>query len=244
MRKMMRIAFATKCGDYRVENEDSLLINRKIYSNTDTIDSLSVKSQYSQFMVADGLGGEAFGSKASNIALSCFSRKKNLSKEEIIHQLKEAKDKLDLFSLENKDITLGTTIAGIIIVKEKVIIFNMGDTRIYKIRNNTIKQLSKDHTYLSVEKTSLDQKLTLGRNYLTSALIGDITKPITSIYIDEFDYKENDIYLICSDGVWSELSESILLDIVFQNKPKIAVRKMIEKSNLKSLDNMSVICIK
>ena len=120
----------------------------------------------------------------------------------------------------------------------------MGDTRIYKIRNNTIKQLSKDHTYLSVEKTSLDQKLTLGRNYLTSALIGDITKPITSIYIDEFDYKENDIYLICSDGVWSELSESILLDIAFQNKPKIAVRKMIEKSNLKSLDNMSVICIK
>ena len=240
----MRVAFGTKCGNYRIENEDSVLINKNLYSNLDIINSYSVKSKYSQFIVADGLGGEAFGSNASSIALSCFNSRKSETKQKLLENLQRAKDKLDIFSLENRDVTVGTTIAGVIINEEKVTVFNMGDTRIYRIRENQIEQLSKDHTYFSELGTSTEEYLTLGRNYLTSALIGNISKPITTIHFDDFSYKENDIYIICSDGVWSEVNESLILNLVTKYKLKTAVRRILEKSSATSMDNMSIICIK
>ena len=56
--------------------------------------------------------------------------------------------------------------------------------------------------------------------------------------------KENDIYIICSDGVWSEVNESLILNLVTKYKLKTAVRRILEKSSATSMDNMSIICIK
>jgi serine/threonine protein phosphatase PrpC len=118
----------------------------------------------------------------------------------------------ELAAITEEDIDkrgMGTTLTALLISNEQVALLHVGDSRCYRLRSNTIEQLSVDH---SVVQELLDQgAITVKeaidhpqRSMLTQALRGDgTTTPVLQIY----DVKKGDRFLLCSDGLSGVLTE-------------------------------------
>ena len=140
----------TDVGQTRELNEDNFLADPEL----------------GLYVVCDGMGGHAAGEIASEIAVRTFH--KEIWKEQILIKsyLKGEEDvtKLDVLnmmslaathassevhseSLKNSDWTgMGTTLVSVLIAGTEAFILNVGDSRAYMLRNNSIEQLTTDHT--------------------------------------------------------------------------------------------------
>lgn len=168
--------------------------------------------------VYDGMGGENFGETASFIAA-----KGSLSQQsEVLCSEEEYLEKLALrLSAEVAEqgealVTnhMGTTMAAVSFCGEYAYICNVGDSRVYLLRDGQLLQLSVDHVSIRSSKSGKKGPLTqyLGVNPEEMRI-----EPSTSRII----LKENDRILICSDGVTDMLSDKEILHILKEN-PKPA----------------------
>jgi serine/threonine protein phosphatase PrpC len=194
-------------GLKRKVNEDSFIIDEKNYF----------------IVVSDGMGGHEKGDIASKIVVDSFYKTLNAFLEvEEYSNLNEFEEKIiNYLNISNKNAsdlitnyankfdikkTIGATVAGIFIeeVFKKMVIFHLGDSRVYRIRDNKIEQLTKDHSAYSEEKTS-------NKNILLKA-VGNFK--IFNMEINILDYEVKDIYLICSDGVSNLVNNEEILDVI------------------------------
>ena len=141
---------------------------------------------------------------------------------------------------------MGTTLEICIIYNNKAYIGHIGDSRIYRIRKNIIRRITTDHSY--VEKLVKDGTITREeafyhpkKNMLMKALgCNESIEP--DILVKEF--LENDIMLMCSDGLTNMLTEETIYDIV-QEQPETACENLVKRANENGgYDNISVILIK
>lgn len=193
-KNMIEYIAYTKKGDRREKNEDRIFIDNKILAEG----TISGKAEDGLVaVVCDGVGGNAGGEIAAEIAAGSFkdfdipqtsvvSLNKHIQRtnREIMEEQKKHPDYKNMAS----------TIAGIVLWKNQYIFFNLGDTRIYDISNNHIQVKSQDHILNDYGK----------RNYITHYLGGDghYCQP----YMLKGSFKENvKSYLICSDGFYKSL---------------------------------------
>ncbi|MGL5583535.1 MAG: PP2C family protein-serine/threonine phosphatase [Cetobacterium sp.] len=248
----MEIYYCTQIGN-RKKNEDSLLIN-KLLINTSSIrlkKYSSINKITNKFILCDGMGGHSSGEIASKIVLETFFKSFRKVDFNLIQKLLyHAREKLNYYAMINNINHMGTTISGVILSKNNNIIFNVGDTRIYKISKGSIIQLSKDHSYAQelCDKGVITKEYIphhQSRHILTSSVSGGQSSSPPNIFFNTFDFIEDDILFICTDGVWEQLTEEKLLQIFN--------RKKIFKESLKTLskiieiypnDNISFIAIK
>ena len=141
---------------------------------------------------------------------------------------------------------MGSTLEICIIYNNKAYIGHIGDSRIYRIRKNIIRRITTDHSY--VEKLVKDGTITREeafyhpkKNMLMKALgCNESIEP--DILVKEF--LENDIMLMCSDGLTNMLTEEAIYDIV-QEQPETACENLVKRANENGgYDNISVILIK
>ena len=170
----MRVFAGTDIGKAREKNQDYYYVSR----NSDEV-KLCV--------LADGMGGYTGGEVASNLAVTSVKSyiynnypKTKLETDEIINLLKDATQYANMIvyekTRENAILEeMGTTLEVLLMIEDKIYISHIGDSRIYKIRNNKIKQLTIDHSY--VEKLIDDGTITREeakthpqKNMLTKAL--------------------------------------------------------------------------
>ena len=121
---------------------------------------------------------------------------------------------------------MGTPAAILYFYFEKVYICNVGDSRIYQIKNGNIMQLSKDHVVNIVnEKTkpALTQNLGIPEEEMK-------IEP----YISKCNCNMGDKFLICSDGLTDMVSEEAILQIVNQHKN---VKEIVEELLETALEN-------
>jgi serine/threonine protein phosphatase PrpC len=194
------VAALTDCGSTRPSNEDSF----------------GISAEHGVYVVCDGMGGAAAGEIASSLAVGEMLRLLEerdgptpLEKAvaEAIRAANEA-----IYSRAEVDIQLngmGTTLAGLVAEGQRVLVFNVGDSRCYRLRKRKLEQISQDHSLVEEQVrmghiTHEEALLSPLRNVITRALG---TQPSVEPDLFELEAEAGDIFLLCSDGLTGEVSD-------------------------------------
>ena len=210
------------------------------------------------YILADGMGGYKGGEIASKLAVESAARyiKSNFSsnlmeKEEILKLVENAVEYANMVVYEkSKEVEelegMGTTLEICLIYNNKAYIGHVGDSRIYRIRKDVIRKLTKDHSY--VQKLIEDKKITREeakyhpkKNMLTKALG---CTPYVEPDIRARNFEKGDIFIMCSDGLTNMVDEKQIYDIVTRDIEKAAEELVNEANAAGGYDNITVIIIK
>ena len=234
-------------GKKRTENQDKIYIPLE-------------NSEIKLFIVADGMGGANAGSVASSAAIEYIKdyvyrniSKIQLDRENIENLIRKAMFEANNFvykkSKENKEYAgMGTTVITAITYKNKVYIGHIGDSRVYRLRKNIIRQLTKDQSYVQalVDNGSITKEEAENhpqKNVLLKVL--GCEKDTEADIITKGFLKE-DILLICTDGLTNMMDTREIYDMIMENKNdvKIASEKLVMEANKRGgYDNISVVLI-
>jgi protein phosphatase len=236
---------------------------------TENQDSYGISEETNLFFVCDGMGGGVAGDFASRYARDIIlTSYKRLSDAEIIDVVDNYKEfeigisravaavrlaNRGLYNLQIKYPLLagmGTTFTGVVFEKEKNLlhIYNVGDSRIYRIRNGNIKLLTADHSKI---KELIDDGKMTEEESKTAEIQSMITRALGTAPTVKVDYKSEivksgDIYVLCSDGLNGELEDYTIRDIVLTHKPNavsISNELVLAANNSGGRDNTTVITL-
>lgn len=245
----MQIFAKTDIGKQRKINEDYFYVpeqNQKI----------------KLFILADGMGGYSAGEVASKMATEAVRdyifehfEKAKTSKEAIEEMLQEAVDyannKVYTKSVEDTDMTgMGTTLDVCLIYNSKLYIAHVGDSRVYRIRKDFLRKITRDDSYVQtlIEDGTITKEEAFNhpkKNMITKA-VGCEKKVEAEIYSKTFI--KGDILLMNSDGLTNMIKENEIFEIIKkynieENKDDIA-KILVKKANENGgLDNITVIVI-
>lgn len=213
--------------------------------------------QLELFILADGMGGYNGGEIASKLATESVKNyiKNNFTqieptKEAILELIQSAIEYANMVVYEKSKNEeelegMGTTLDICFIYNNKVYIGHVGDSRIYRIRGEVIRKLTKDHSY--VQQLVEDGKITREeanhhpkKNMLMKALgcTAYVEPDVRARNIER-----GDILLMCSDGLTNMVSEEKIEEVVRQN-PERAPEILINLANQAGgYDNITAITI-
>ncbi len=239
-------ASATDTGMRRSNNQDSYSVVR-----APTVETWRQRGHL--FMVADGMGAHAVGELASKMACDNIPHNYNKTKtgspaEAITKAYREVGTLIHSRASANKDFQgMGTTCSTLLLLPEGALIAHVGDSRVYRIRNGRIDQLSFDHSlvwelvrrnHLSAE----DAHLAVPRNVITRSLGPD---PTVEVDIEgPLAVEPNDVYLLCSDGLSGPIADPELGAFAGHFHPGDACRYLLNLANLRGgQDNITVVIL-
>ena len=206
--------------------------------------------------VADGMGGHAAGEVASQLGVDTFSR---IASGLAAGQVTDAPGVLQaVFEAANAAIQrqslddqthygMGTTLTAAVIRHGRLYIGHVGDSRAYLVRNGSIVQLTKDHSLVQQkldaglitpeEATQSDE-----RNKLVRAV--GVRPTVTPDILYE-DLLENDVILLCSDGLHNSLGEADILQAVYDARnPQYLCNYLVSQAKqLDGSDNITAVCV-
>lgn len=181
-------------------------------------------------ILCDGMGGENAGSVASQMTVDFMSDRiqkgfrsnisRNYIRNLLITSVTAANSLVyDRAMKEQDKYGMGTTCVAAIIYNNRAYLINVGDSRAYQIFDDNMQQITKDHTYVRrlVERgqiTEAESRVHPDRNRITRAVGAE--KNITPDYF-EIDLEQDNILLICSDGLHSYGDEVKIAEIIVNN---------------------------
>lgn len=209
-------------------------------------------------VVCDGMGGAKSGNIASSLAVDVFVEeirrcwKSSLDGEKIDLML-EGAVKLANFTVFDQSqqfedfAGMGTTLVAALIHGKRATVVNVGDSRAYKVDDDGIRQVTKDHSLVQmmVERGDLTPELARtypGKNFITRA-IG--TEPTVQCDIYHLDVEKGDFILLCSDGLSNMMDDQeILFEVVHGvNKQYCCERLLNIAKNRGGPDNVTSILV-
>ena len=215
------------------------------------------ESDIQLYILADGMGGYNGGEVASKLAVESVKsyiennlNQKEPQKEQILQLVKDAAEYANKVVYEKSKTSedlhgMGTTLDICLIYNNKVYIGHVGDSRVYLIRGEIIRKLTKDHSY--VQKLVEDGKITREeanhhpkKNMLIKALgCTEYVEPD----IRARNVGKQDVLLMCSDGLTNMVEEKVIYKTVKEN-PQTAPEKLVNLANeAGGYDNITVITI-
>jgi len=206
------------------------------------------------FIVADGMGGHNAGDYASRFCVEFFVEHIKNSKETspivlIEEAIKDTNEKLYEKSKQQIEYEgMGTTFVVATIYDKEMYVANIGDSRLYVISRD-IRQVTEDHSLVQamVNNGELDKdeaKVHPNKNIITRALGANETAQPDFF---EVELEEEDIVLMCSDGLTNMLNDETIERIIRENAddPKIAAENLVRQANKNGgKDNIAVIIVK
>lgn len=240
----MIVSARTHIGNVRKNNEDSILVSENKIGDFDNL-----------FIVADGMGGHNSGEIASSSAVFFLedyykSNSVELDTEcTIIDSIFCANQKVfELSQSDNIYDGMGTTVTLCTIIDNKACFGNVGDSRAYIFSDEKLVQITNDHTFVNVmvqtgQMTKEQATVDPNRNMITRA-VG--VKPTVRVDYFEKEVSENNIILLCSDGLTGMVSDEKINDILKNSeldifeKCDLLVVNALENGGL---DNVSIILI-
>lgn len=239
MSKML-VAGITDIGCVRSANEDS------IFFAVDNESSLMVA------VVADGMGGHAGGAVASSMATSVFRDSwaarsdKLLDHQWLLENISHANELIWQRAVADPGLAqMGTTIVAVLVHERVLHIAHVGDSRCYRLKDNSLDQLTSDHSVVQdmVNKglmTREEAERSPIKNYLTRS-VG--TAPEIEIDIKSFTVLEGEKLLICSDGLTNMLSDSEIMELMIASRnPSLISDELLSNALQRgAFDNISVV---
>jgi len=232
-------------------------------------DSFCILPEHRLFVVADGMGGHRAGDVASKMATHAmagffravmnedatwpFSFDPTLSIDEnrLVTGIKIANQQIFEASLQNQEVQgMGTTIVGALFSKDagRMYVAHVGDSRGYRIREDGITQLTRDHSlvndYLMVmPDMSQEQIDDLPKNVITRAL-GMQDQVVVDLVLDQ--PLPGDRYVLCSDGLSGMMTDDEIFAIVTAagDDMEKATKALVERANANGgEDNVTVVVV-
>ena len=205
--------------------------------------------------VADGMGGHAAGEVASRIAIEVLQSlvpalvspdiDEDSVEDLLMHSLHSIDSEISVVTDEEIEKRgMGTTLTALLIRDKYISLLHVGDSRCYRLRGNTLEQLSNDHTVI---QELLDQgAISMAeaaehpqRSMLTQALRGDgDVTPVLQMY----EVKKGDRYLLCSDGLSGVLTEKEIKIGLKKSDKDEAVKFLVDATYVNGApDNVTVL---
>ena len=234
----MYVSGKTDCGLVRQVNEDNIFFDSSL------------------FIVADGMGGHLAGEIASFDAIACIKdfMTENADNEEVLFIIDKAVKFANkyIFDKSQTDISykgMGTTVTLAKMISERLYYAHVGDSRIYLFRNKELKQITTDHSLvaellISGQITPEQALVYPNKNVITKA-VG--TAENVEADTGYFDLVEDDIIILCSDGVTNMLNDETICKIIVEHENNIDTMTdtfVSEANAAGGSDNISVICLK
>lgn len=218
---LIKAAGITDVGLKREGNEDAYLMDDQLHL----------------YLVADGMGGHLAGEVASKVAVELIAKAfkrwslAGTDGEEIFGDIDSSLSTqgnylLGAIRLANRVIHemaaaderyqgMGTTLAALSISPSLVVAANVGDSRIYLVREGQLERLSRDHTVVSEQ---VEMGIMTQDEAAHSPLRHVLTKNLGSaeeVYPDIFELEpsNNDRYILCTDGLTDLVSDEEILDM-------------------------------
>src|ERR1700722_15108244 len=218
----IEIASLTDVGRQRSNNEDSYL-----YWEPESEQEFARKGRLA--VVADGMGGYEGGQEASRIAVETVREHYDRAvgqdpQQALVAALIAAHASIQSYAVEHPQLQgMGTTCTALAIVGSHLYFAHVGDSRLYLVRGATISRLTRDHSYVGrlVESGIVraeDAEKHPQRHILTAALGAgrevDVDGPDQGLALQAVDH-----LLLCTDGLWSVVTEEELESAVSGNSP-------------------------
>ncbi len=231
----MQVVGLSDIGKIRKRNEDHLLIRDK----------------EGVFVVCDGMGGHKGGNIASSLAIDTLEKEFVDNTPITIPLLNQAIIKANQIIYqkghENPDwYEMGTTLTAAIINNLHMDICHVGDSRAYLVRENEIKQITKDHTLAEemVESGIINNKGQKSYSHILTRALG----VNEDIEIDNISWplEPLDTILLCSDGLSDMLTNQELLTIISREKDLTVTANILleEALNKGGHDNITLILVR
>ncbi|CAN5694841.1 hypothetical protein BH23PLA1_BH23PLA1_12800 [soil metagenome] len=237
-------AAATDTGMRRTNNQDSYAIVR---AKTQEV----WKRRGHVFIVADGMGAHAVGEMASklacdNIPHNYLKSRSGLPVEAITKTYRDVGGQIHAKASANRDFQgMGTTASTLIFQPEGALIAHVGDSRVYRIRNGQLDQLTFDHSLVweLIRRNHLKTDAALKsvpRNVITRSLGPD---PTVEVDIEgPLPVEPGDVYLLCTDGLSGPVQDPELGAIANNFHPDETCRYLLNLANLRGgHDNITLI---
>ncbi len=224
-------------------------------------------------VVADGIGGNNAGEKASKIAIERIRSEMTADRSSPIPERLEkalSAANQDIYAASQYETNLrgmGTTVVAAAIVGSTLYVAHAGDSRAYLIRGGKIHQLTLDHTWaqealeagrLTPETARLhpnrnvikrflgiEETVDIDHSLVDIGAMPDEDNPYTaSAKLDRLALQPGDRVLLCSDGLNDELSDEEILGGAQKNPPQKAAEHLVAMANAKGgRDNISVVLL-
>jgi serine/threonine protein phosphatase PrpC len=221
MLKVAEEAHKTDTGRQRHANEDSYYARAPL------------------FAVADGMGGAQAGEVASRIAAGAFERGPRDRDASAEGQLEEIAQKAnrEIHRLAQQDSSragMGTTLTAAMLRDDEVAFGHVGDSRAYLLRDGQLKRLTKDHSL--VEELRRQGRLTeeQAEEHPQRSIITRALGPEPSVNVDTmtFPARDGDVFLLCSDGLTTMVSDDEIREILVGSKNlRAAVNRLVDAAN-------------
>ena len=221
--------------------------------------------EFGLFLIADGMGGLTDGHRASELVMREFIDWWNNNLFSIINGSGELDiDRIDrelnelIFHINKEiirygksiDSKVGTTLSMLFIYRNEYIIKHIGDSRIYRIKNEVIR-LTEDHSWVSEQirqgRMNEEEAVNHPKSHVLLQCIG--VRENLNIFEKKGRVLDEDIFLLCSDGFYNLLMKDEILDVVREYRVKdediqSKVEELMEKVKIRgAFDNASVILI-
>jgi len=186
------------------------------------------------FFVADGMGGAARGEEAARIAMEVLDqelRKATFETQSIREALQSANRAVyrrarELYG-DAWEAYMGTTIAGVWVRWPWMLYFNVGDTRIYRLREGNLEKLSVDHSALA-QSEGVDPRGHPSRHELVYAVGPWKEIPEEGIHVARADLLKGDVLLLLTDGVWEAVTDEEMVRFASESvHPQDLVRRLV-----------------
>jgi serine/threonine protein phosphatase PrpC len=250
---------ASHQGKVRSLNEDAaLILEYRVFNKIgDTFIGI--------FAVADGVGGHDDGEVASDIAIKVLSeslmnsvilpgisretQKPNTYQLSLLlnEAVKEANRQILAFS-QQKSNSMGSTLTAMLMFGPTICVANVGDSRLYLLRDGSLRQITTDHSLVSdlVTAGELNKEEIYThphRNVITRCL-GMRQNFEADIYTGVSE--PGDSFIICSDGLWEMVRDGKISEIVGQSPTaQAACDRLVEEANQNGgADNVTVVAVK
>ena len=231
-------AASSHIGKVRASNQDSGSVGRHLY------------------VVADGMGGHAGGDVASAIAVQHLYALDHpydsveAAREELFRSILSAGEELTQAVVEHPELTgMGTTVSAMIRVKSSMVIGHIGDSRIYRLREGVLEQITADHTFVQrlvdSGRITAEEAAVHPRRSVLMRVLGDVdADPDIDTHV--IDTQPGDKWLLCSDGLSGYVSERDIAETLLTvDDPELACHKLITQSLSEGApDNVTVVIVR
>jgi protein phosphatase len=246
----IEVSGQTHVGMKRNHNEDNLLL----------------LPEERLFVVADGMGGHSSGEVASKIAVEevaeffrmtsqdleitwpyKMDKQRNYDENRLATGVKLANMRIfEKASADTKYKGMGTTIVTVYFAKDsEVVVGHVGDSRVYFFRDNTLRQITEDHSllndYLKAKKLTPEEIEAFPHKNVIVRALG--MKDTVNVDINRVEPKDGDIFLLCSDGL-SGMVPDKQMEQIMQSQPDLdkACAMLIDAANANG-GNDNVTCV-
>ena len=252
VRTKLLVAGLTDVGRQRKHNEDCVLI----------------REQHGLFVVADGMGGHNAGDVASKLVTTSLGNYFEATHDGgPIGELPDEyaalsadakrlaagvrKANHDVFTISNthqQHHGMGSTVVAIHLAHDMVHVAHVGDSRVYRIRDGEIQQLTRDHSLIN---DALEMKPDLTKEELARLPKNIITRALGMKDAVKVDVKSEpalpgDVFLLCSDGLTGMVPNEQILEVIsLTQEPTEACELLIAEANdAGGTDNISALIVR